>query len=40
MSYLIRIDNNLEPLLAELWLDLAWVQNFGDSFSEITREAL
>lgn len=34
MNYLERIDLNIEPLLADAWLDLAWLQEFGIAFED------
>ena len=34
MSYLKRLDLNIEPFLAYSWLDLAWKEQFDKDFSE------
>lgn len=39
MGYLYRIDRNVEPLLAHLWLDLAWYQSLGRTHDD-AKEAL
>lgn len=35
MGLLERIDKNLDPELARLWLSLAWYQEFGVTFEEV-----
>lgn len=35
MNFLERIDKNVHPFLAHLWMDLAWFQEFGVSFGDV-----
>lgn len=32
MSYLERLDKNIDPELAKSWLDLAWYEELGREF--------
>lgn len=35
MNFLERIDRNIDPFLAHLWMSLAWYQEFGIMTEEV-----